>query len=323
VAASETFGALDDGRTVLLFTLANRNGIRVRVITYGCTIVSLETPDRHHHFANIVLAYDRLQGYVGGRTYYGAVVGRYANRIADARFVLDRRIHAVSPNEPPNHLHGGFQGFDKHLWEAVHETGSPHIRFRRTSVDGEEGYPGNVDVQVSYTLTDRNELRVDYEARTDAVTHINLTQHSYFNLRGAGDVLDHRLAIDADAYLPVDGRLIPTGEIAPVAGTPFDFHEPSPIGARYGGNYDHNFVLNHRDDRMTVAARLLDEHSGRSLEVRTTEPGLQLYSAGHHRGVCLETQHFPDSPNRPEFPSTILRPESLYTSHTEFVFGIG
>ena len=319
----EAFGALADGRKVRMFTLVNSNGIRMRVMTYGCTIVSLETPDRHHRFANIVLGYDRLDGYVSSRTYYGAVVGRYANRIANARFALDGRLYLVSPNEPPHHLHGGFGGFDKHVWDADHEPGSPRIRFRRTSPHGEEGYPGTVDVRVSYTLTDRDELRVDYEAGTEAPTHINLTQHSYFNLRGAGDVLEHRLAIDADTYLPVNHQLIPTGEVAPVVHTPFDFHEPVAIGARYGGNYDHNFVLNERADQMTLAARLVDDHSGRSLEVRTTEPGLQLYSAGRHLGVCLETQHFPDSPNRPEFPSTILRPEGRYTSHTEFAFGIG
>jgi aldose 1-epimerase len=180
-----------------------------------------------------------------------------------------------------------------------------------------------VDVQVIYTLSDRDVLSVDYEARTDAPTHINLTQHSYFNLRGGGDVLEHRLAIDADAYLPVNHQLIPTGAVAPVADTPFDFQAPALIGARYGGNYDHNFVLNRSNDRMAPAARLFDEDSGRSLEVRTTEPGLQLYSAGWHLGVCLETQHFPDSPNRPDFPTTILRPTGCYTSHTEFAFGLG
>ena len=322
----QPFGTLADGRPIDVFTLTNGAGIRVRAITYGCVIVSLETPDRDMALRNIVLGFDRLERYVSDSPYYGAVVGRYANRIAGARFSLDGREYRLSANEPPNHLHGGVEGFDKRVWEAESAAHGSAIVFRRRSRDGEEGYPGNLDVEVTYSLTDRNELRVDYQAETDEPTHVNLTQHSYFNLRGTGDgadVRDHCLAVNANTYLPVTENLIPTGEIAPVANTPFDFQEASVIGARYGAEYDHNFILNHSEGEMALAARLFEPHTGRTLEVRTTEPGLQVYSGGNHRGVCLETQHFPDSPNRPEFPSTILRPGGRYRSRTDFVFGIG
>jgi aldose 1-epimerase len=232
----------------------------------------------------------------------------------------------VSANEPPHHLHGGFRGFDKRVWEAESAEGGSGIVFRRRSCDGEEGYPGNLDVQVTYMLTDGNRLRVEYEAECDETTHVNLTQHSYFNLRGVGrqaSVLEHSLAINASTYLPVTDQLIPTGEVAPVADTPFDFRGPVAIGARHGGNYDHNFILNGSGGSMAFAALLAEPQTGRTLEVRTTEPGLQVYAGGDHRGVCLETQHFPDSPNRSEFPSTILRPGGGYRSRTEFAFGIG
>jgi aldose 1-epimerase len=321
-----TFGTLPDGRKIDALELRNGAGVQICAITYGCVIVSLETPDRGRRFANIVLGFDTLERYVAGSLYYGAVAGRYANRIANARFALDGRVFNLSANEPPHHLHGGFQGFDNRVWEAESATNGSGIVFRRRSPSGEEGYPGNLDVQVTYTLTDRNELHVEYEAETDEPTHVNLTQHSYFNLRGAGpgtDVLGHCLAINANMYLPVTDQLIPTGEIAPVANTPFDFQEATAIGARNGGNYDHNFILNHGGGGLTLAARVLDPQTGRTLEVRTTEPGLQVYSGGDHRGVCLETQHYPDSPNRPEFPSTVLRPGHRYRSRTEFVFGIG
>jgi aldose 1-epimerase len=326
MAERGTYGRLPDGRQIDVLTLQNSAGMRIRAITYGCVIVSLETPDRQDRLTNIVLGFDRLERYIAESPYYGAVVGRYANRIANARFSIDGRTYHVSANEPPNHLHGGFAGFDKRVWEAEISDGGGGIVFRRRSADGEEGYPGNLDVQVTYTLTG-NRLRVEYEAGTDAPTHVNLTQHSYFNLCGADagiDVLGHSLAISASAYLPVTGQLIPTGEIAPVADTPFDFRVPVAIGARYGGNYDHNFLLDRPEGAIApLAARLAEPRSGRSIEMITTEPGLQVYSGGHHRGICLETQHYPDSPNRPEFPSTVLRPGERYYSRTEFAFGIG
>jgi aldose 1-epimerase len=331
VQRRETFGLFPDGRPVDLITLTGSSGLRMSVMPLGCTIVSLSTPDRDGRHANVVLRFDRFDQYITESLYYGVVAGRYANRIAGARFVLDGRPHSVSANEPPNHLHGGFKGFDKRLWDAerlwdadVQDNGAVVV-FRRTSPDGEEGFPGNLEVQVTYTLTDRNELRVEYDAVCDAATHVNLTQHAYFNLRGEGrgDVLNHLLTIDADTYLPVTDRLIPTGEVATVADTAFDFRKPTAIGSRLGGNYDHNFVLNQGGEPCRWAARLFDPSSGRRLEVSTTEPGLQVYSGGDHRGVCLETQHYPDSPNRPEFPATVLRPGQRYHSTTEFAFGIG
>jgi aldose 1-epimerase len=321
------FGTLPDGQSVDLITIANSTGVQLRVISYGCILVSLSTPDREGRSSNIVLGFDSLEAYVAEPHYYGAVVGRYANRIANARFSLDGRVYDVSANEPPNHLHGGFNGFDRRVW-AMEVAGRENgVVFRRRSVDGEEGYPGNLDVQVTYTLTEGGELLVTYQAETDAATHVNLTQHSYFNLRGGGgahaDVLGHCLTINSNMYLPVTQALIPTGEIAPVVNTPFDFQESAEIGSRYAGNYDHNFILNRSGARMAFAARLFDPITGRTLDVRTTEPGLQVYSGGDHRGVCLETQHYPDSPNRPEFPSTVLRQGERYESRTEFIFGVG
>lgn len=323
MANRETFGILPDGQSVDMITLRNTGGMRLRVITYGCVIVGLSAPDRHGRAANVVLGFDTLERYVAESPYYGAIIGRYANRIAHARFSIGGRLFNLGANEPPHHLHGGFKGFDKRLWDAEVTGNRSGIVFRRRSPDGEEGYPGNLDAQVTYTLTDRNELHVEYQAVTDAPTYVNLTQHSYFNLRGEGDgdVLDHWLAINANMYLPVTERLIPTGSIAPVANTSFDFEEPTAIGARYGGNYDHTFLLNHSGAGVALAARVVEPKTGRTLEVRTTEPGLQVYSGGDHRGLCLETQHYPDSPNRPEFPSTLLRPGDRYHSRTEFAFG--
>jgi len=230
----ETFGILPDGQSVEVITLDNTGGMQLRVITYGCVIVGLRAPDRHGRVANVVLGYDTLERYVAESPYYGAVIGRYANRIAHARFSIDGRPYHVGANEPPHHLHGGFKGFDKRVWDAEVMGNRSGIVFRRRSPAGEEGYPGNLDAQVTYTLTDRNVLHVEYQAVTDAPTHVNLTQHSYFNLRGEGDgdVLDHCLAINANTYLPVTERLIPTGSIAPVANTSFDFQEPTAIGAR-------------------------------------------------------------------------------------------
>ncbi len=326
-----TFGVLADGTGVDVITLGRDGGLEMDVLTFGCVIAALHVPGANGRAVNVVLGFDRLEPYVSASPYFGAVVGRYANRIANARFAIYGREHRVSPNEPPHHLHGGFKGFDKRVWDAEASGSGTAVVLRRRSPDGEEGYPGTLDVQVTYTLGER-ELRVAYEAIADAATHVNLMQHSYFNLRGHGDVLDHQLAIHASTYLPVDETLIPTGELAPVAGTPFDFREPMAIGSRLStghvqltraGGYDHNFNLNRAGDASVPAARVLEPSSGRTLEVRTTEPGVQFYSGQvvEYRGFCLEPQHYPDSPNRPEFPSTLLRPGERYLSTTVYAFG--
>jgi aldose 1-epimerase len=326
-----TFGVLPDGTGIDVIALGHAGGLEMHVLTFGCIIAALHVPDAGGQTSNVVLGFERLEPYVNASPYFGAVVGRYANRIANARFTIDGREHCVSSNEPPHHLHGGFKGFDKRVWDAEASGNGTAVVFRRRSPEGEEGYPGTLDAQVTYTLGER-ELRVAYEAIADAATHVNLTQHSYFNLRGDGDVLDHRLAIHASTYLPVDETLIPTGELAPVANTPFDFQEPAAIGSRLrtghvqltrGGGYDHNFNINRAGDAPALAARVVEPSSRRTLEVRTTEPGLQFYSGQvvGCRGFCLEPQHYPDSPNRPEFPSTLLRPGERYVSTTQYVFG--
>ena len=328
--ARRTFGTLDDGTAIELITIRNAAGLELSVTNYGCLIVSLCVPDALGRSQNVVLGHDRLEPYLDA-PYFGALVGRFANRIANARFSIDGVTHDLSPNDAPNHLHGGFKGFDKRVWDVETAAATNAVRFRRRSADGEEGYPGALDVEVTYSVGDDNDVWMKCEATTDAPTHVNLTQHTYFNLRGSGDVLDHRLTIDASRYLPVDSRLLPTGELAPVANTPFDFQEPIAIGARMrarhdqltiGGGYDHTFVLNNGNGHLAQAARLFDPSSGRTLEVSTTEPGLQCYSgqAAGHRGFCLEPQHFPDSPNRPEFPSTLLRPGERYRSLTGYTF---
>ena len=325
-----TFGILSNGTAVDVISFGEQGVFEVEVLTYGCVIVSLAVPDGSGRLANVVLGFERLESYLNDSPYFGAVIGRYANRIANARFTIDGREHRVSPNEPPNHLHGGFKGFDKRVWEAEISENGRAVVFRRTSADGEEGYPGTLNAKIIYTIAER-ELRVHYEASTDAPTHVNLTQHSYFNLRGGGDVLEHQLAVNASTYLPIDARLIPTGECAPVASTPFDFQEPMAIGSRLnvvhdqlkrGNGYDHNFNLNRSDTTLSLAARVVEPSSGRSLEVHTTEPGLQFYSGQvvGYRGFCLEPQHYPDSPNRPEFPSTLLRPGERYHSTTVYKF---
>lgn len=346
----QEIGRLPDGSAVSAFTLTNDHGLEVKVISYGAIIVSLETPDRDGNFADIVLGYDDLDGYLRDTSYFGAVVGRYANRIAGGRFTLDGEVYTLETNNGPNHLHGGLRGFDKVNWHA--EPFERHDRLgvtlEYTSRDGEEGYPGTLSARVTYVLTNDNELSVEYRATTDRATPVNLSQHSYFNLAGHGsrDVLEHELTANADRYTPVDASLIPTGVIAPVEGTPFDFRQPTAMGARidadhpqirYGGGYDHNFALNREEADLFHAARVFEPESGRTLDVFTTEPGLQFYSGNfldgstvgkagrvYHRrfGFCLETQHFPDSPNRPDFPSTILRPGETYQSRTVFSFGV-
>lgn len=340
------FGRMPDGTPVEAFTLRNGNGVEVTAINYGAIITSVRVPDRAGTFGDVVLGFDTLDGYLKGHPYFGTVVGRYGNRIANGQFTLDGRTYKLATNNAPNHLHGGTRGFDKFVWQAEPLSGRLGVAFSRTSPDGEEGYPGTLKARVVYTLTDRNELRVEYHATTDKATPINLTQHSYFNLAGAGTILGHELLINADRYTPVDATLIPTGELASVEGTPFDFRTPTAIGKRIdaaheqirnGRGYDHNFVLNRTGEGLQLAARVVEPKTGRMLEVRTTEPGVQFYTGNfldgtitgkggrvyeHRTGFCLETQHYPDSPNKPQFPSTILRPGQEHRSETVFAFGV-
>jgi aldose 1-epimerase len=342
------FGTMPDGTPVEVFTLKNAGGMEVRAINYGGIITALRVPDRNGAFGDVVLGFDRLDDYLTKNDpFFGAIIGRYGNRIARAQFSLEGQTYKLAANNGPNHLHGGNKGFDKVFWSAQPVAGKNALAFNRTSADGEEGYPGNLKVQVTYTLTDKNELVVDYLATTDKTTVVNLTQHTYFNLAGhaSGDILGHQLMLNADRYTPIGDTLIPTGELAPVAGTPFDFRKPAAIGARIGQahpqlknglGYDHNWVLNRGGSGLQLAARVTEPTSGRTLEVRTTEPGIQFYSGNfldgkltgkdgavyrHRTGFCLETQHFPDSPNQPSFPSTTLTPGQEYKTSTVFTFG--
>lgn len=343
-----------EGQAVELFNLTNRDGVEAKVMSYGGTIVSLKTPDRAGKLEDVVLGFDDLEGYLKTKSYFGALIGRYANRIARGRFTLDGVEYQLATNDGANHLHGGVRGFDKVVWNVrplnAHHGSALEITY--FSRDGEEGYPGNLSLRVVYALNDENELKVDYSATTDRDTVVNLTQHSYFNLAGAGsrDILDHMLWIDADHFTPTDATSIPTGELRDVRGTPFDFTRPTSIGARiddddeqlkFAGGYDHNFVLNapargnRVPDSLRLAARVSEPTTGRLMEVWTTEPGLQLYSGNfldgsevgkgcktykHRYGFCLETQHFPDSPNEPGFPSTVLRKGELYRTTTVYKF---
>jgi aldose 1-epimerase len=319
------------------YILTRAGGVEISILTYGGIIQAIRVPDRSGTSANIVLGFSELDGYLAaGDAYLGVIVGRCANRIAHGEFTLDGRVHRLSRNEGDNHLHGGHFGFDKKVWQARPGIGEREVAvvLSHTSEDGDEGYPGKVDVEVVYSLTLDNVVRIESRAVTTQATVVNLTSHSLFNLagEGRGTVLEHELWLGADRYTPVDPELIPTGQLAPVAGTPLDFRRPAEIGSRLGGDYDHNFVLN---ERAVSAARLLDRRSGRALEIRTTEPGLQLYTGGKldgtlvgasgHRyerfaGVALETQRFPDSPNHAQFPSAVLRPGERYESTTELRF---
>jgi aldose 1-epimerase len=393
----EDFGLLPSGQRVHRYTIRNRHGLELRALDYGGIITSLRVPDRRGTPGDVVLGHANLEGYLTASPYFGAIIGRYANRIARGRFELDGAVYTLATNDGSNHLHGGRKGFDKVLWDVEPFSGSEGTRlvFRYSSADGEEGYPGNVDVHVTYTLTESNQLIFDYAATSDRPTPLNLTQHLYFNLAGEdhGSIVDHWLTLNADHFTPVDEELIPTGEQRSVEGTPFDFRRPTHIGTqlnhpdrqlRHGpGGFDHNFVLNrdvsasidlhgHSDDHgpdngyrgpdngyrgpdngyrgpdngyrprqvdrprnLSFAARAYEPISGRAMDVYTEEPGVQFYSGnfldgtiqgktgniyGRHSGFCLETQHFPDSPNRPDFPSTILRPDHTYRTCTAYCF---
>lgn len=328
------YGRLPDGRPVHLYTLANAQGLRVRLTDYGATTVSVEVPDRTGHVADITLGYDTLAGWLTNTSYFGATVGRYGNRIARGQFTLDGQSYNLATNNGANHLHGGIRGYDKVLWDAARfgTADSVGVKFTYLSPDGEEGYPGNLSVTVAYSLSNANEFKAEFSATTDRPTIVNLVHHSYWNLLGnaAGDVLGHELLLLADKYTPVDAGLIPTGELAPVAGTPMDFTKATAIGARLArvpGGYDHNFVLRSQSGELARAAEVYEPTTGRVLEIFTDQPGIQFYSGNFldgsvkgkgdvvyqkHYGFCLETQHYPDSPNRPEFPAVILRPGQTY-----------
>lgn len=337
-----------DGQAVSLYTLTNKNGMRAEIMTYGATVVSLTAPDHKKRYQDVLCGYGNLADYIKASPYFGCIVGRYGNRIAKGTFSLDGKTYHLAINNGPNSLHGGLKGFDKRIWSArPTETGSgPALAMSYTSADGEEGYPGRLTVNATYTLTNDNSLRIDYSVSSSQNTVANITNHCYFNLAGpdARDNLDHVMWINADKYTPVDSTLIPTGELASVEGTPMDFRHPTPIGARiatdfeqlkFGGGYDHNWVLNGKMGTLRKAVQVVEPTSGRVMEVWTTEPGVQFYSGNFLDGsnigkggkvypyrfaFCLETQHFPDSPNHPNFPSTVIRPGKPYKSTTIYKF---
>jgi len=342
IAVTE-FGRMPEGTVVKLFTLTNSRGARCRVMTLGATLTEVSMPDRGGQFKNVILGADTFEAYRNGFPAAASVIGRVANRIARAAFTLDGKEYTLAANSGPHHIHGGRRGFAQVVWEGEALPAGPHqaaVRLRYVSQDGEEGYPGNCTVTVTYTLTDENELRLDYEATSDKATPVNLTNHGYFNLGGSGDALDHELWLAAERYTLADDLLIPTGEIASVKNTPLDFTTPTRLGARMDAflpklkGYDHNYVLGPGSATPVLFARLREPKSGRIMEVLTTEPGVQLYGGNHlqkvvgaggavygpHGGVCLETQHFPDSVHRPEFPTTIVRPGQAFRSSTVFRF---
>ena len=345
------FGKTADGQAIELITLRHQNGTEMRVATYGGIILSLKTADRTGAFDDIVLGFDEITPYFDKSPYFGCLIGRYCNRIAKGTFALDGTTYKLATNNGPNHLHGGVKGWDKVVWtpEPFQDARGVGVVLRYTSQDGEEGYPGTVQAAVTYTLNDRGELVIDYLATTDKPTIVNLTQHSYFNLAGtkANDILGHELTINAAQYTPIDPTAIPLGDHAPVEGTPFDFRKATAIGARInaadpqiknGLGYDHNYVLTKpAEGALSEAARIVEPVTGRTLTISTTEPGIQFYSGNfldgtitgkggrvyaHRSGFCLEPQHYPDSPNRPNFPSTVLRPGQEYRSQTVYVFGV-
>ena len=342
------FGKMKDGQPVGLYTLTNTGGMEVAITNYGGVVVSIKAPDRSGKFADVVLGFDTFDAYLNNTPFFGALVGRYGNRIAKARFTLDGHEYHLAANDNGNTLHGGLKGFDKRLWNAkdVSTKEVPALELTYLSKDGEEGFPGNLSVTVTYSLTPKNELKIDYAATTDKDTVLNLTNHSYFNLagQGEGDILSHLMMINGDRFTPVDATLIPTGELKSVAGTPLDFRKPTAIGARidaddqqikFGRGYDHNFVLNRKGGELILAARVTEPSSGRVLEVLTTQPGLQFYTGNFLDGTihgkvgkvyprrsafCMETQRFPDSPNQPQFPTTVLKPGKHFQSTTVFRF---
>jgi aldose 1-epimerase len=344
----QPFGATLDGAAVDLYTLSNDNGLEARITNYGGIVVSLLAPDKTGALADVVLGHESLAGYLTASPYFGCIVGRYGNRIAKGRFALNGVEYSLATNDGPNSLHGGLVGFDKKVWQAsgvIIESGAGVV-LRHTSSDGEEGYPGQLHVVVIYILTNANELRIAYSATTDKDTVLNLTNHTYFNLAGKGDILGHEMQIFADHFTPVDATLIPTGELRSLDGSPLDFRASTAIGARIqlndeqlvlGKGYDHNFVVNGQADTLRPAVRVTEPTTGRALELHTTEPGVQFYSGNfldgtvtgkngavyaQRSGFCLETQHFPDSPNQPGFPSTVLKPGETYRSTTVFKFGV-
>ncbi|HTP13095.1 MAG TPA: aldose epimerase family protein [Bacteroidota bacterium] len=344
----ELFGKTSDGTEVFVYTLRNGSGMEARITNYGGTLLSLLVPDKNGNKADVVLGFDSLSQYVKESPYFGSTIGRYGNRIGKGTFELSGVRYSLAINNGVNHLHGGLKGFDKVVWTVDEKASAPGttLALMYESKDGEEGYPGNLTVRVVYNLAPNNELRIQYSARTDKPTVLNLTHHSYFNLAGAGNgsILDHEVYIHADRFTPVDSGLIPTGELRSVHGTPMDFTTPTTIGSRIddgyeqlkkGGGYDHNWVLNKSANELALAARVFEKSSGRVMEVLTTEPGIQFYTGNfldgtlvgkggkkyeRRSGFCLETQHFPDSPNKPEFPSTVLNPGQSYTSTTIYRF---
>ena len=340
----EIFGKTKDGEPVEIFTLTNSHGLKARVMTWGATLVSMHTPDRHGALADITLGFDSLEGYLGAHPFFGSIAGRYANRIAKGKFTLDGKEYTLAVNNGANHLHGGIKGFDKKNWSAKIAPDAKSVSLSALSRAGEEGYPGTLQTTVTYMLTEKNELRIAYEAKTDQPTVLNLTNHAYWNLAGAGegDILGHELTLHAGRFTPVDDGSIPTGKIEPVAGGPMDFTMAKPIGRDFAqvpgkpGGYDHNFVIDaNKPLALSPTAELHDPTSGRVMKVSTTEPGVQFYTGNYldgtitgkggkvykkNFGVCLETQHFPDSPNQPAFPSTVLRPGEIFSSTTVYEF---
>lgn len=344
------FGKTKQGEAVDLYTLSNNKGTEISITNYGATVVSLKTPDKAGNFDDVVLGFDSLEGYLQeANPYFGAIIGRYGNRIGGGTFTLKGKTYKLATNNGPNHLHGGNKGFDKVVWEAseFQTDGGVGVKLHYMSPDGEEGYPGNLDVTVRYTLSNNNELKIDYTATTDQETPINLTSHSYFNLTGKGKtILDHQVMIKAAKIVAIDETSIPTGELMPVEGTPFDFRQPTAVGKRIGDNheqltrgigYDHTFVLEGEAGNMRQVASVYEPTSGRMIEVLTEEPGMQFYTGNflkgdlkgkggavypHRGGLCLETQHFPDSPNHPQFPSVILKPGNTYQTATIYRFSV-
>jgi aldose 1-epimerase len=344
----QPFGQTKDGTTVNLFTLRNNKGAEVGICNYGGLVIFLKVPDRSGHFGDVVLGYDDLADYIKDSPYFGALIGRYGNRIAKGKFTLNGKEYTLAVNNGPNALHGGLKGFDKVVWEPrlLASPEGPALELRYTSKDGEEGYPGTLSVTVVYTLTEDNALQIEYTATTDKDTVVNLTHHSYFNLAGRGDILNHQVMIPADRFTPVDSTLIPTGELKAVDGTPFDFRTPTAIGARinqedeqlkFGKGYDHNWVINKPPGQLGLMARVYEPTTGRVLEVWSTEPGLQFYSGNFldgsltgkggwvyqfRNGFCMEPQHYPDSPNQPNFPSVVLKPGQVYQNTIIYKFSV-